>query len=249
MIDNGGAYTGRPFPATVTITGSGTDDSPALSLAGVIPTLAYYDGAGTSGMNLGATPPTASGTYTVVARFAGTANYLGVQSAPVTFTISAGAATIALSSSTASAVYGQAITFVANVVAAATPNGTVTFFDNGTTLATVALDGSDAATLTTSALALGSHSITATYGGDAGLAGAKSGSVPESVGQSGDHGGTGAAPGLEEEEIEKRDPDRGDRTDVSRWRHPDRYGHIRAVDQKEKEDQDEGSRLSGRPRR
>jgi hypothetical protein len=57
--------------------------------------------------------------------------------------------------------------------------------DGGTTLATVALDGSGAATLSTSGLAVGSHSITATYSGDAGLTGVQSGPVSESVGQSG----------------------------------------------------------------
>ena len=78
-----------------------------------------------------------------------------------------------------------AVTFVATVAAAGTPSGTVTFLDDGTTLATVALDGSGTATLTTSALAVGSHSITATYSGDAGFAGAQSGPASESVGQAG----------------------------------------------------------------
>ena len=245
MIDNGGAYNGRPFPATVTITGSGTDDSPAPTLAGVAPTLDYYDGAGTSGMNLGATPPTASGTYTVVARFAGTANYLAVQSAPVTFTISAGAATITLTSSTGSGVYGQAITFVANVAAAVTPNGTVTFFDYGTILATVSLDGSGANPDHLGPgprLAFG-HRDLRRRRRTAGHAVRIDRRVDRPVR---DDGRSGAASGLEEEEIEKRGPDRRDQTDVSRWRRADRHRHVRAVDQKEKEDQDESSGVSHR---
>ena len=48
-----------------------------------------------------------------------------------------------------STVYGQPITFVATVAAAGTPTGTVTFLDNGSALATVAVDGSGTATLTT----------------------------------------------------------------------------------------------------
>jgi hypothetical protein len=59
-------------------------------------------------------------------------------------------ATIALTSST---VYGQAITFVANVDVGITPGGTVTFLDAGTVLATV--DGSGFATRVTSGLGLG----------------------------------------------------------------------------------------------
>ncbi len=183
--DSGGVYAGSPFPAAVAITGTGPDNSPAASLAGVTPTLAYYVGSGTAGLSLGSTAPTAAGTYTVVAGFAGSANYSAVKSSPVTFTIGPGTATIALTSSTGSAVYGQPMTFVAKVAAGNTPSGTVTFFDGGTTLATVALNGSGTATLVTSALAVGSHSITATYSGNADFGGALSGSASESISQSG----------------------------------------------------------------
>jgi Bacterial Ig-like domain (group 3) len=185
LSDPGGTYDGSPFPASVTITGSGADNSPAASLEGVTPTLTYYDGSGTSGPSLGSTPPTAAGTHTAVASFAGSADYSAVQSAPFTFTIGVDTAAIALASSTGSAVYGQPITFVATVAADITPSGTVTFLDGGTTLATVALDGSGTATLITSTLAPGSHSITANYSGDADFGGAQFGSASESVGQSG----------------------------------------------------------------
>jgi hypothetical protein len=47
-----------------------------------------------------------------------------------------------------------------------TPGGTVTFADAGTGFATVTLDAGGQATATTSTLAVGSHSITATYNGD-----------------------------------------------------------------------------------
>ena len=114
LSDPGGSYNGSPFPASVTIAGSGNDDQPAASLGGVAPTLTYYDGSGIYG-----TSPRShasrcrSGTYTVVASFSGTADYLAVHSAPVTFTIKAGFSTIALTSSTSSSFYGQSITFVA----------------------------------------------------------------------------------------------------------------------------------------
>jgi hypothetical protein len=74
---------------------------------------------------------------------------LGRPVGPVTFTIGAGTAAIALTSSAGSTDYGQSITFVANVAAGVAPSGTVTFLDGGTTLATVPLDGSGAATLLT----------------------------------------------------------------------------------------------------
>ncbi len=185
LSDAGGAYDGSPFPASVTIAGSGEENAPAASLEGVNPTLTYYDGSGTAGTGLGSAPPTAAGTYTVVASFAGTADYFAVESAPVTFTIGPATATITLASSTGSTVYGQAITFVATVRAPITPSGTVTFLEDGTTLATVPLDSSGTATLNTAGLALGPHAITATYSGDAALHGVQSGSASESVARAG----------------------------------------------------------------
>jgi subtilase family serine protease len=67
---------------------------------------------------------------------------------------------------------GVSVTFTATVTTVGTnpPTGTVTFNDSGTaigtgTLATVA--GAQVATFATSTLTVGTHSITATYGGDA----------------------------------------------------------------------------------
>ena len=63
------------------------------------------------------------------------------------------------------------MTFTATVAAvspgAGTPSGTVNFLEGSTTLASsVALNGSDQATFTTSSLALGTHTVTAAYSGD-----------------------------------------------------------------------------------
>jgi hypothetical protein len=85
-------------------------------------------------------------------------------SAPVTFVIGPGAATLALAASVSSAVSGQPVSFTATVAAAA---GTVTFSDGTTQLGTVPVDGSGMATLTTSALPAGPNAITATYSGGA----------------------------------------------------------------------------------
>ena len=109
----GGTYTGSPIAATATVTG--VDGTAASSLEGVTPTLTYYAGSGTSGTDLGSTAPSAAGTYTVVASFPGSADYAAIQSAPTTFAITPSTATIALTSSPSTAVYGQPITFVATV--------------------------------------------------------------------------------------------------------------------------------------
>ena len=62
------------------------------------------------------------------------------------------------------------MTFTATVTASrarsGTPSGTVTFKDGATTIGTGTLNGSGVATLATAGLSVGSHSITAVYGGD-----------------------------------------------------------------------------------
>ncbi len=180
VADAGGQFDGRSFPASVTIAGTGTENSPTASLEGITPTLSYNTSAGTS---LGSTPPTAAGNYTVLALFPGNTNYSPVQSPPVPFTIAQGNATIVLTSSIGSAVYGQSVTFVATVAvpASGAPSGSVTFSDGGTALATVPLASSGVATFLTSALAIGAHSITATFSVDATSLGVQSAAIAEPV--------------------------------------------------------------------
>ena len=214
VSDPGGTYTGAPIAATATVTGVGGTATPDLE--GVTPTLTYYAGTGTSGTDLGSAAPSAAGTYTVVARFPGSADYAAAQSKPATFVIAPAAATIILTSSSSSPVYGQAVTFVATVNSAGgTPVGTVTFADGTTPLATVPLDGSGQAAVTISTLSLGSHAITATYNGGTDFLGVKSGTAAESVSPVGYRDRPGAARGAQgEEEAEVRS---ASRRRSSRW--------------------------------
>jgi uncharacterized delta-60 repeat protein len=70
-------------------------------------------------------------------------------------------------SSTNPAGVGGTVTLIAKVVNPfATPTGTVTFLDGSTPIGTAALDATGTATLSTSALTLGTHSITFSYPGD-----------------------------------------------------------------------------------
>ena len=64
---------------------------------------------------------------------------------------------------------------------AATPSGTVTFYNGATPLGTASLYGSNTATLITSSLAIGSNSITAAYGGDIDLMSTTSAALAESL--------------------------------------------------------------------
>ncbi len=66
---------------------------------------------------------------------------------------------------------GQVVTFTATIAAVAgTPDGTVTFSDGATVLGTAPVNGSGQATLSTSTLAVGLHTITANYSGSANFA-------------------------------------------------------------------------------
>jgi parallel beta-helix repeat protein len=182
LIAPGGTFGGSPFPASVTIAGAGTQAAPAASLEDVAPALTYYLGSSDSGTSLGSTPPIHPGTYTVVASFAGSADYTATQSSPVTFTIDKSAPGIVLIPSIDSSVFGETVTLVAGVsFGAATPGGSVTFYDGSTPLGTVPVDASGKARLITSSLAIGSHSLTASYGGDADLLAGASGASTVSV--------------------------------------------------------------------
>jgi hypothetical protein len=87
VSDDGGTVNGSPFPATATVAGviPGVDDTPTASLEGVGLTLTYYAGSTASGDPL-AGAPTDPGTYTVVANFPGSRDYVSA-SASATFTI------------------------------------------------------------------------------------------------------------------------------------------------------------------
>ena len=91
VSDAGGTFNGSAFAATATV--AGVDGAPDRSLEGVSPTLLYYTGSDTSGTGSASAPVTA-GTYTVVASFAGSADYAAAQSQPVTFTITKAAPTV-----------------------------------------------------------------------------------------------------------------------------------------------------------
>ena len=184
VTDGGGQYRGRSFPASITITG--VDGTPASSLDDMTPAITYYDGPTAAGTSSGSTPPSSPGIYTAVAAFDGDANYSAARSSPVTFTIGKGAASLTVTPSVGSSVFGQSDSFTVQVGAVAgTPTGTVSLADGATPLGTVALDAAGAATFVTSALSIGSHAITATYSGDADLLGVPSDASLVTVTQTG----------------------------------------------------------------
>jgi autotransporter-associated beta strand protein len=125
------------------------------------------------------------GTHTVTAEFGGDSTLTASTSAPLTQTINQALTTTAVSASPNPSVSGQPVIFTATISAlspaSGTPTGTVTFKDGLTTLGVGTLDASGHATLTTSALATGSHAIATIYSGDANFIAASSVPVTQTI--------------------------------------------------------------------
>ena len=127
---------------------------------------------GTATLNAGvatlSTSTLLAGSHTVTATYSGSANF-EVSAGSQAYTVNKAGSALALSASPASSSnFGQAVTLAATVTSVSgTPSGTVTFTDNiSGALGTVELsDG--AASVTTSVLSVGAHTITATYSGAA----------------------------------------------------------------------------------
>jgi hypothetical protein len=109
------------------------------------------------------------GSYSIAASYGGSTTDRASTSSPaVQVTVSKISTATELVASSTSLFYGQPLLLTATVTPAsgATPAGTVTFYDGANSLGRAALNGSGVATLTLTP-AVGSYSITASYGGSA----------------------------------------------------------------------------------
>jgi hypothetical protein len=93
------------------------------------------------------------------------------------------ATTTSVSSNLNPATVGASVTFTATVTSSAsgTLTGTVTFLDNGASIGTGTLTSSAMATFTTSLLTVGSHPITAQYGGDPNFTASTSTAITQTI--------------------------------------------------------------------
>jgi hypothetical protein len=103
------------------------------------------------------------GNHPITVTYSGDGNFVGSASGTLTQMVRSATST-ALSSSHNPSVFGQPVTFTATV-SPSTATGTVTFKDGATKLGSPSLVGGKAM-LSTSALTVGTHSITATYSGN-----------------------------------------------------------------------------------
>lgn len=111
------------------------------------------------------------GSHTVTATYVGDANFASSVSPAVAFEVRPPLLVTTTTSATTptSSVFGQPVELSATVSetgGGATPTGTVTFSEGGTTIATAPLDGAGAASASVADLTVGSHSVVATYSGD-----------------------------------------------------------------------------------
>jgi hypothetical protein len=114
-----------------------------------------------------------AGTYSITATYSGDTEYDPNTTMAQTLTVAAAPPTTptktALKASAASITSGGSVTFTSTVTGTsgtAAPTGTVTFLDGATSIGTGTLNTSGVATFTTTSLAVGSQSITASYAGD-----------------------------------------------------------------------------------
>jgi len=116
------------------------------------------------------------GSYTVVACASGAANVAFILSNDLFST------TTSVTSTPNPSVYGQSVTFTATVTSTVNmPTGSVQFYADGAALGSPVTLSNGQASLSTSALAIGTHAITATYSGDANHSSSTSNQVDQIV--------------------------------------------------------------------
>ena len=122
---------------------------------------------GTGGTATFAISTLLAGTHPITTVYSGDTNYTTSTSPVLPVVIGQAASAVALASSVNPSNYGQSVTFTATVTGPGiTPTGTVTFYNGASPIGTGTVNASGVATFVTSALAGGSHNITAQYGGD-----------------------------------------------------------------------------------
>lgn len=170
------------FGQTVTFTATVSAVAPGAGTP--TGTVTFKDGATTLGsgaLSAGSatfnTSALAAATHAITALYGGDTNYSSSTSASLSQVVNAASTTTTVVSSANPSVFGQSVTFTATVSTVApgtgTVTGTVTFKDGATTLGSGALSAGSAR-FNTSALAVGSHSITAVYGGSSNFSGSTS---------------------------------------------------------------------------
>ena len=117
------------------------------------------------------------GSQTITAVYGGDTNYI-TSSNSLSLVVSIATTSVALTGNPTTLVAGNPVTLTATVTGnGGVPTGNVNFMDGGVLVGTGKLNGSGVASITTTTLAAGSHTIIATYVGDTDDGGSSSNSV------------------------------------------------------------------------
>lgn len=152
------------FTTALTSTGAGTPTGQITVMDGSTPI-----GTITLPATTFATSSLAVGSHTITATYPGDANFASSTSSAVTQVVNALQTTTVLTATPAAPVAGVTVTLNAAVTGStsgATITGKMTFVDGSTQLGTATLDSTGHASITTT-FAAGTHTITASYSGDA----------------------------------------------------------------------------------
>ncbi len=130
----------------------------------------------TNGTASYATSALSTGSHSITASYSGDSNFTASVSTALSQVVQKSATTTTLSAAPGTANVNQSVALTATVAPgnSGVPTGTVSFLDGATQIGTASLNGSGVATLSTSTLAAGTHSITAVYGGDSNFNGSTS---------------------------------------------------------------------------
>ncbi|MBP3956537.1 Ig-like domain repeat protein [Gemmata sp. G18] len=198
------AVFGQPVTFSVTVAGSGATPTGNVTLVidgSTVETVALIGGTAT----FTAISSLSAAAHTVDVNYAGagiydtsSGNLSGGQ------IVSQASTTLTVVSSDPTTAFGEAVTFTATITpvapGAGAPTGSVSFFDGATLLGAGTLSAG-VATLTTSTLSGGSHTVTAVYGGDTNYAGSTSAPATQVVAA----GGTTTALTTSDSETDFRD--------------------------------------------
>jgi len=118
--------------------------------------------------------PTSVKTYSIQASYSGDGNFNGSSSSPSSLGVSKAGSTTTVAANPTSTLFGMLASFFANVSAMApgsgTPSGSVTFYDGAITsskqIGAPQPLGNGVASISTSSLSVGTHTILASYSGD-----------------------------------------------------------------------------------
>ncbi len=135
------------------------------------------DGAGRAALT---TTMLSDGSHTVTASFDATMPWTASTSAPLTQIVTKRASSVALRTSRTPSVYGQAVTFTATMNDRSAA-GTITFVIDGTRSLPAVVDANGEARVVLSNLAVGSHTVRASYGGSTLFAPSASSSLTQVV--------------------------------------------------------------------